>query len=229
MKVGSVQKKILHLTHNKIVLYILLAFALFNLMSYLGQNNLGAIILFLIIGFGSTRYTKNMVIVLLLAICATSLLVNMGFLRLFVNREGATGMDSSNPDSSKPDSSKPGDSKPGDSSSNPNGSKSSVSGTSSNPNGSKSSVSGTSPSSTGPSPIPVPGANESLSNPQKAISSKSMPLSPSTVPDSSALIKINNDIQKLKKNNQENISITDQLATLISQTNNLMSQMSLKR
>ena len=220
MKVGSVQKKILHLTHNKIVLYILLAFALFNLMSYLGQNNLGAIILFLIIGFGSTRYTKNMVIVLLLAICATSLLVNMGFLRLFVNREGATGMDSSNPDSSKPDSSKPdsskpGDSKPGDSSS--------------NPNGSKSSVSGTSPSSTGPSPIPVPGANESLSNPQKAISSKSMPLSPSTVPDSSALIEINKDIQKLKKNNQENISITDQLATLISQTNNLMSQMSLKR
>ena len=56
-----------------------------------------------------------------------------------------------------------------------------------------------------------------------------MPLSPSTVPDSSALIEINKDIQKLKKNNQENISITDQLATLISQTNNLMSQMSLKR
>ena len=88
MKFGSIQKKIISLTHNKIVLYLLLAFALFNLMSYLGQNNLGAIVLFLIIGFGSTCYTKNMVLVLLMAIFATSLLLNMGFLKLFVMREG---------------------------------------------------------------------------------------------------------------------------------------------
>ena len=117
MKFGSIQKKIISLTHNKIVLYILLAFALFNLMSYLGQNNLGAIVLFLIIGFGSTCYTKNMVLVLLMAIFATSLLLNMGFLKLFVMREGMVdpsnnGMDSTSNngmDSSPPSSIPQGD------------------------------------------------------------------------------------------------------------------------
>ena len=93
MKVGSIKKSLNILTHNKIVLYILLAYSFYILLSYLGQNNLGGIVLFLLIGLGSTHFTKNMIYVLLLAICATSLLVNMGFLRLFGIREGMTGED----------------------------------------------------------------------------------------------------------------------------------------
>ena len=86
---GGAKKKANDIFHNKIVLYILLAIAIFNLLSYLGQNNLCAIVLFLAIGLTSTYYTKNMIFVLLSTIVLTNFLVNIGFLRLFGLREGA--------------------------------------------------------------------------------------------------------------------------------------------
>jgi len=91
MRGGAKKKMMKDIFHNKIVLYILLAIAVFNLLSYLGQNNLCAIVLFLVIGLSSTYYTKNMIFVLLSTIILTNLLVNVGFLRLFGLREGLEG------------------------------------------------------------------------------------------------------------------------------------------
>ena len=179
MKVGALQKKLISLTHNKIVLYILLAIALFNLIAYLGQNNLGAIVLFLIIGFGSTYYTKNMVLVLLLAIGATSILVKMGVLGLFGMREGMEGDEEASP-----------------------------------------------------SPSPEPDSNpESESESEADNQIQGDPIvsnsesAPSTVDDSIAS-RITADLQQLQVNNENNKSITDELSSLIAQTNQLMSQMS---
>ena len=88
IKQFSNNKTLNKLTHNKFILYILLALTLFNLVSYLGKNNLYAVLLFLTVGIISTRCTKNMVLVLLISIIVTNLLVRMGFLRIIGLKEG---------------------------------------------------------------------------------------------------------------------------------------------
>ena len=81
------------LVRNKIVLYVVLALSVFNLVGYLMKNNLGAIMLFLMVGFGMTHVTKNMVYVLLTAIVATNFLVMSGVLSSLGLREGLTNED----------------------------------------------------------------------------------------------------------------------------------------
>tara|TARA_R110002074_G_scaffold346234_1_gene516597 strand:+ start:480 stop:1142 length:663 start_codon:yes stop_codon:yes gene_type:complete len=88
MKSLTTNKNVKLLTHNKFVLYILLAITLINLITYLGQNNLCAIILFLTIGLITTKYSKNMVLVLLSSIVLTNILVKMGFLGMLGLKEG---------------------------------------------------------------------------------------------------------------------------------------------
>ena len=82
------QKKLNSLVRNQIVLYIVLALSLVNLISYLSQGNLCAVILFFAIGLAITKYNKNMIVVLLGTIVATNLLVRVGFLKLFGLRQG---------------------------------------------------------------------------------------------------------------------------------------------
>jgi hypothetical protein len=74
MKGGSFQKNLNQIVSNKNVLYIVFALAIINLVNYLLQNNLAAIVLFLLIGYTITQCTKNMVYVLLGAILLTNLL-----------------------------------------------------------------------------------------------------------------------------------------------------------
>ena len=74
MKGGSFQKNLNQIVSNKNVLYIVFALATINLVNYLLQNNLAAIVLFLLIGYTITQCTKNMVYVLLGAILLTNLL-----------------------------------------------------------------------------------------------------------------------------------------------------------
>ena len=81
------------LVRNKIVLYVVLALSVFNLVGYLMKNNLGAIVLFLMVGFGMTHVTKNMVYVLLTAIVATNFLVMSGVLSSLGLREGLKNND----------------------------------------------------------------------------------------------------------------------------------------
>ena len=218
MKFGSIQKKIISLTHNKIVLYILLAFALFNLMSYLGQNNLGAIVLFLIIGFGSTCYTKNMVLVLLMAIFATSLLLNMGFLKLFVMREGFDSTSNNGMGSSTNNGM-------GSSSNNGMGSSSNNGMGSSSNNGMGSS------SNNGMGSSNPPGDVANLArNVNSGAGSNMNPLTPAPVPDmsqmSSQVDKIGVETDKLKTKTAEAQSTTNALADLVNQAKQLMARVS---
>ena len=84
----SVKKFLTNITCNKLVLYFLFILAILNLFTYLMKNNLAAIILFLILGLGTTYFTKNMVFVLLVAIVVTNIFVNTNVLQRLGLREG---------------------------------------------------------------------------------------------------------------------------------------------
>lgn len=60
---------------NKIVLYVVLFFAVTNFFGYLLLNNYNAAIFMAIIGFGASQFSKNMIIVLASSIVITSLFV----------------------------------------------------------------------------------------------------------------------------------------------------------
>lgn len=61
------------LLNDKNVLYIIFVVAILNLLGYLITNNLEAVVFFLIVGFLSTYFSKNMIIVLIIAIITTSI------------------------------------------------------------------------------------------------------------------------------------------------------------
>jgi hypothetical protein len=65
-------KSLKSLMHNKVVLYAVLALAIVNLLGYLSQNNLSAILIFLVVGYAMTHVTKNMVCVLITALVITN-------------------------------------------------------------------------------------------------------------------------------------------------------------
>jgi hypothetical protein len=78
---------------NKYVLYISFFFAIVTVANYLLRNNLEAVGIFIIIGFLTTYFSKNMIIVLLTTTVITNFLVmfkNKGYsmMRRFQNREG---------------------------------------------------------------------------------------------------------------------------------------------
>lgn len=96
MKGGSFKKLFNSITQNAVLLYILLVFAVFNLLSYLQNNNLAAVVLFLVTGYVTTLYTKNMSIVLLSAMMITNLFVCSGYLKKLTLREGLDDLSKSN-------------------------------------------------------------------------------------------------------------------------------------
>ena len=77
------------LLKNKNVLYIVLFFAVVNLFSYLMLKKLDAVAFFIIIGFLTTYFSKNMIIVMLTAMISTFLLVQINILGHV--QEGMTG------------------------------------------------------------------------------------------------------------------------------------------
>jgi hypothetical protein len=88
MKGGTFKKLFNSVTHNEILLYILLVFALFDLLSYLQTNNLAAVVFFLVTGYVTTLYTKNMSVVFLSAIIITKLVSCLGYLKNTTLQEG---------------------------------------------------------------------------------------------------------------------------------------------
>jgi hypothetical protein len=64
-----------NLLHNKYILYISFFFAIVTAARYLLSNNLEAICIFVIIGFLTTYFSKNMIIVLLATTIATNFIV----------------------------------------------------------------------------------------------------------------------------------------------------------
>jgi hypothetical protein len=78
---------------NKYVLYISFFFAIVTVANYLLRNNLEAVGIFIIIGFLTTYFSKNMIIVLLTTTVITNFLVmfksrGYSMMRGFQNREG---------------------------------------------------------------------------------------------------------------------------------------------
>lgn len=69
------KQQINRLLKDKNVLYIVLFLAVTNLFGYIVMGNLEAVLFFLIIGFLATYFTKNMIIVMLVAMLATNFLV----------------------------------------------------------------------------------------------------------------------------------------------------------
>lgn len=69
-----------YLLKNRNVLYIVLFFSVANLFSYLMMKQLDAVAFFIIIGFLTTYFSKNMIIVMLTAIVSTFILVQFKLL-----------------------------------------------------------------------------------------------------------------------------------------------------
>lgn len=69
------KQEINRLLKDKNVLYIVLFLAITNLFGYIVVGNLEAVLFFLIIGFLTTYFTKNMIVVMLVAMLTTNFLV----------------------------------------------------------------------------------------------------------------------------------------------------------
>lgn len=83
------------LLKDKIVLYVVLFLAVTNLFGYLIAGNFDAIMLFLVTGFASTYFSKNMIIIMLIAMLITNFLIGGKFLGYKI-KEGLEGMKESN-------------------------------------------------------------------------------------------------------------------------------------
>ena len=80
MKRHSKKNDMASLLRNKNVLYVVLFFSVINLFSYLMLKQLDAVAFFIIIGFLTTYFSKNMIIVLLTSMISTFLLVQINML-----------------------------------------------------------------------------------------------------------------------------------------------------
>lgn len=65
----------LDLLHNKYVLYFAFFIALISVTGYLMSGNFESVAIFLLIGFLTTYFSKNMIIILLTATIATNFLM----------------------------------------------------------------------------------------------------------------------------------------------------------
>ena len=83
MKGGFLTNNLKTMAHNETVLYTLSILAIVNLIGYILNENSFAIILFLLLGYGMTRFTKNMVYVLLSTILITNFIVKISSLTKF--------------------------------------------------------------------------------------------------------------------------------------------------
>lgn len=91
MNTSSIQKQIKNLGQNKILLYILLILSVTNVFGYIMSDNLIAVLMFIVVGYLSTFFTKNMNIILASAIITTNFVVAMNFSR--GNKEGLDNPD----------------------------------------------------------------------------------------------------------------------------------------
>jgi len=85
---ASVQKTVKGLMVDQNVLYVVAFLAFANVLGYLAKQNSQAVIFFLIVGFLTTYFSKNMIVVLLTAMVTTNLFVMSRM--TFVVKEGMT-------------------------------------------------------------------------------------------------------------------------------------------
>lgn len=80
--------KINSLLKDKNVLYVVLFLAITNIFGYLMLRNFDAIVFFFVVGFLSTYFSKNMIIIMIIAMISTNLLVGSKLLGSY--KEGMT-------------------------------------------------------------------------------------------------------------------------------------------
>jgi len=102
MKRHSKKIDIATLLKNKNILYVVLFFALLNLFSYLMLKQLDAVAFFIIIGFLTTYFSKNMIVVMLTAMISTFLLVQINMLGNVQEGFDASGNSMSKTEDAKP-------------------------------------------------------------------------------------------------------------------------------
>ena len=90
-KLNSMKLNIKSLLRDKNVLYVVLFLAIANLFAYLMFRQFEAILFFLIVGFASSYFSKNMIIIMLIAMISTNLLIGTKLLGTAV-KEGLEGM-----------------------------------------------------------------------------------------------------------------------------------------
>ena len=81
------------LLNDKNVLYIVFVVAILNILGYLVTNNLEAVMFFIIVGLLSTYFSKNMIIVLIIAIVFTSIFSSTRSPKVIYSKEGMNNMD----------------------------------------------------------------------------------------------------------------------------------------
>jgi hypothetical protein len=91
----SVESGATALSTDKNVLYIMLVIAVVNVLGYLMLGNFEAVVFFAIVAYLSTFFTKNMVIVFLIAILATNFLMvsKVNYFRNVAAKEGMKNKD----------------------------------------------------------------------------------------------------------------------------------------
>ena len=89
--------------NDKNVLYIVFILAILNILGYLLAKNTEAIAFFLIVGFLTTYFSKNMIVVLLVAMVSTSIFTStrMSFGKLGMSKEGMENKDGKSDDDDK--------------------------------------------------------------------------------------------------------------------------------
>ena len=86
----------LDLLHNKYVLYFAFFIALISVTGYLMSGNFESVAIFLLIGFLTTYFSKNMIIILLTATIATNFLMLLRRKKMHKYREGMTTENTTN-------------------------------------------------------------------------------------------------------------------------------------
>lgn len=83
------------LLKNKNVLYVISFLALTNVFSYLISNNIDALIYFILIGYITTYFSKNMIIILLVPMLFTNFFMGIRF-ATNIRREGMANQNANN-------------------------------------------------------------------------------------------------------------------------------------
>ena len=96
----KIPKSLDNLFNNIYFLYFVSFLAVFNVFAYIIMNNFNAIILFILVGYITYLFSKNMAIVLLVALLLTNLFMSSKTNRM--GREGMTGSDTTD-DTGTPD------------------------------------------------------------------------------------------------------------------------------
>ena len=89
--------KLKSILKDKNVLYIVFFLALVNLFGYLMAGNLDAVIFFLILGYLTSYFSKNMIVVMLAAIILTNLFVSSRYLGQKPLLEGVESKENASP------------------------------------------------------------------------------------------------------------------------------------